>query len=72
MRTFLRALAVVLVAGGMAVSGSTSAQAGYGNHAERATTAIQTRVALGKAHLLYTVAPIQANAEQALSKTRAP
>ena len=72
MKTFLRGLAVMLVAGGMAISASMPAQAGYGNHAERATTAIQTRVALGKANLLYTVAPIQANAEQALAKTKAP
>ena len=68
----LRALVVVLVAGGVAVSDSMPARAGYGNHAERATANIQTRVALGKANLLYTVAPIQANAQQALAKTRTP
>jgi hypothetical protein len=72
MKTMLRALAVGLVVGGVAVSGVMPARAGYGNHAERATVNIQTRVALGKANLLNTVAPIQANAEQALAKTRTP
>ena len=72
MKTMLRVLAVGLVVGGVALSGAMPALAGYGNHAERATVNIQTRIALEKANLIYTVAPIQANAEQALAKTRTP
>jgi hypothetical protein len=70
MKTLVHVVSGLLLAGSVWLSLSMPALAGYGNHAERATVNIQTRVALGKANLLYTVAPIQANAEQALSKTR--
>jgi len=66
------ALIGLLLACGLCLALSESTLAGYGNHAERATTNIQTRITLEKANLLYTVAPIQANAEQALAKTRTP
>ena len=72
MKILLHVAGRLLLAGSVWLSLSMPALAGYGNHAERATVNIQTRVALGKANLLYTVAPIQANAEQALAKTRTP
>jgi hypothetical protein len=72
MKTLFQVAGGLLLAGSVWLSLSMPASAGYGNHAERATVNIQTRVALGKANLLNTVAPIQANAEQALAKTRTP
>jgi hypothetical protein len=72
MKTLFHAVGGLLVACGLWLSISMPVLAGYGNHAERATVNIQTRVALGKANLLNTVAPIQANAQQALAKTRTP
>jgi hypothetical protein len=72
MKTRFHVVGGLLLAGGLWLSTSMPALAGYGNHAERATVNIQTRIALGKANLLNTVAPIQANAEQALAKTRTP
>jgi hypothetical protein len=72
MKTLFHTVGALLLACGLWLSMSVPALAGYGNHAERATVNIQTRVALGKANLLNTVAPIQANAQQALAKTRTP
>jgi hypothetical protein len=48
-------LAGLLLAGALWAAVATPAQAGYGNHAERATTNIMTRVGIAKASLLTQV-----------------
>jgi hypothetical protein len=63
MRRSRRLLAGLLLAGLLGLAGSGPVAAGYGNHAERATANIQTRIAIGKANLLYQVnqfKPVQA------------
>jgi hypothetical protein len=59
MKTLLRSMAGLLIAGGLCVSVAAPAQAGYGNHAERATANIQTRVAIAKVSLLTHVGSFQ-------------
>jgi hypothetical protein len=55
MITIRRALAGLLLAGILGFAAVPPASAGYGNHAERATKNIQTRVGLAKATLLVEV-----------------
>jgi hypothetical protein len=62
MTTVRRALAGLLLAGALGLAGTGPVAAGYGNHAERATANIQTRIAIAKANLLYQVSqfkPVQ-------------
>ena len=51
MRTLIHLVGVLLVAGSLWLALSMLAVAGYGNHAERATVNIQTRVEIGKLSL---------------------
>ena len=55
MRMLRRGLAGLVLAGLLGLAGSGPVAAGYGNHAERATTNIQTRIAISKANLLYEI-----------------
>lgn len=50
-----RALGGLLLAGVLGTAAVVPTQAGYGNHAERATENIQTRVGLAKLSLLSQV-----------------
>jgi hypothetical protein len=59
MTTLRRALTGLLLAGGLWTAVAMPAQAGYGNHAERATANIQTRVAIAKVSLLTHVGSFQ-------------
>jgi hypothetical protein len=52
MTTIRRALAGLLLAAVLATVAAMPAQAGYGNHAERATENIQTRAGLAKLTLI--------------------
>jgi len=56
MRTLRRALSGLLLAVAFVTVATMPAQAGYGNHAERATENIQTRVGLAKLYLVNHVA----------------
>jgi hypothetical protein len=68
MKTLLRSLTGLLIAGGLCVSVAGSAQAGYGNHAERATAKIQARVATAKIYLELEGAERRAVADRLFAK----
>ena len=59
MTTMRRALAGLLLAGLLAGAVAAPASAGYGNHAERATKNIQTRVGIAKITLISHVGSFQ-------------
>lgn len=48
---------------GLCLVGTTSVSAGYGNHAERATENIQTKVAVAKIRIEMELAELRAVAE---------
>jgi hypothetical protein len=52
MTTIRRVLSGLLLAAAFGMVAAMPAQAGYGNHAERATENIQTRVGLAKIYLI--------------------
>jgi hypothetical protein len=61
----IRRIAAGLVVGlGLWMSLATPTLAGYGNHAERATVNIQTRVAIGAAQINYQLGVLKANAAE--------
>jgi hypothetical protein len=64
MKTVLRTVGGCVVALGLFVSIVSPAFAGYGNHAERATANIQTRVGIAKTSIETQLAEIQAVAER--------
>ncbi len=59
MTTLRRTVAGLLLAATVGTIAATPAQAGYGNHAERATANVQTRVGLAKIYLLQRVNSFQ-------------
>lgn len=63
MKTVLRSAIGLLVGIGLSVTVAAPAFAGYGNHAERATENIQTKVGLAKLRIELELAEIQAVAE---------
>jgi hypothetical protein len=56
MTTGRRVLTGVLLAGVLGTAAALPVRAGYGNHAERATANIQTRIGIEKVSLLTQVA----------------
>lgn len=58
-QTLLQSMTGLLIGGALCVSVAAPAQAGYGNHAERATANIQTRVGIAKLSLLNHVSQFQ-------------
>jgi hypothetical protein len=52
LQTLFRSIAGLLIGCGLCLSVAVPAQAGYGNHAERATENIQTRVGIAKITLV--------------------
>jgi hypothetical protein len=59
MKTLLRSFVGFLIGCAFCAALTAPAQAGYGNHAERATANIQTRVAIAKVSLLSHVGSFQ-------------
>jgi hypothetical protein len=51
-KTLLRSLVGLVIGGALGIAIALPAQAGYGNHAERATENIQTRAGLAKLTLV--------------------
>ena len=68
MKTLLRSMVGLLVGCAVCAAVATPASAGYGNHAERATENIQTRVAIAKIALLAEAAERQAIADNLFAK----
>jgi hypothetical protein len=63
MKTMLRSFAGLIIGIGLCVSVAAPAFAGYGNHAERATANIKTRIGIAKISIETELAEIQALAE---------
>jgi len=68
MNRVLKSMVGLLLGWGVCVSVAAPAFAGYGNHAERATENIQTRVAIAKITLLAEAAERQAIADNLFAK----
>jgi hypothetical protein len=64
MKRLLRSAIGLAVGFGLCVSVAAPALAGYGNHAERATEKIQTRVGIAKLYLELEAAELRAIGEQ--------
>jgi hypothetical protein len=63
MKVIRRSAVGLAVALGLWISLSTPAFAGYGNHAERATANIMTRIEIARISIVTEIAEIQAVAE---------
>jgi hypothetical protein len=68
MKAVRRALARVVLAAALGTMAAMPVQAGYGNHAERATENIQARVVTAKLYLELEAAERQAVADKLLAK----
>jgi hypothetical protein len=68
LQTLLRSIVGLLIGCSLCVSFSAPAQAGYGNHAERATANIQARVATAKIYLELEGAERRAVADRLFAK----
>jgi hypothetical protein len=68
MKTLLRLTAGLLIGCGLCVAVAVPTQAGYGNHAERATANIQARVATAKIYLELEGAERRAVADRLFAK----
>lgn len=64
MKTILRSAVGLVVGFGLCLTVAAPALAGYGNHAERATANITTRVGIAKLRIELELAEIRAIAEQ--------
>lgn len=64
MKTFRRIAAALVVGLGLWMSVATPTLAGYGNHAERATANIKTRVGIGVVQINAQLDIIKANAAE--------
>jgi hypothetical protein len=62
MKSIKRVAAGLVVGLGLWMSLATPTLAGYGNHAERATTNIQTRVGIATAQITYQLGVLRTNA----------
>jgi hypothetical protein len=64
MKLFVRATVGLFIGLGLCISVAAPALAGYGNHAERATEKIQTRVAIAKLYIELEAAELRAIGER--------
>jgi hypothetical protein len=68
MNTLRRSMIGLLIGCALGVAAAAPVQAGYGNHAERATANIQARVATAKLYLELEAAERQAVADRLFAK----